>query len=146
MAGFFGVFQAIMPFIGWALSSRFSHYFKYNYIIAFILLAFIGGKMIYESFSAEETKKNNFHLKTLLLLSVATSIDAMAVGVSFALSFKMTLLENNLSFLIIGIITFMISLAGFYIGKRFGTLFRQKAELFGGIVLIAIGLKILFKI
>ena len=145
MAGFFGVFQAIMPFIGWAFSSRFSHYFKYNYIIAFVLLAFIGGKMIHESFSNEETKKNNFKLKTLLILSIATSIDAMAVGVSFALSFKMTDLENNISFLLIGIITFIISFAGFYIGKRFGTLFRKKAELFGGLVLIAIGIKILIE-
>ena len=132
---FFGVFQAIMPFIGWAVGRNFTKYIEMmDHWIAFILLAIIGGKMIYE----EEKIYSN---KTLLILAIATSIDALAVGISFAF------LNVNIlsSILIIGVVTAILSFIAVYIGEKLGEMFKSRAEIFGGIVLILIGLKILIE-
>lgn len=143
IALFFGGFQALMPFLGWALGIGFEKYItSVDHYIAFALLAFIGGKMIYDSFHEEEDgAAYRFDLKELLLMAVATSIDALAVGVTFAF------LGVNiaLSVSVIGAITFLLSLAGVFIGHRFGARFQSKAELAGGIILVLIGLKILLE-
>ncbi|MBT3261597.1 manganese efflux pump [bacterium] len=138
---FFGFFQAFMPFIGAYLGARFQLLMmSFDHWIAFILLAGIGAKMIYESF---QTEKSNAQLdyKTLFVLAVATSIDAMAVGLSFAL------LGVSLMFLVIstGLITFTLSVLGVDLGKRLGHLFQSRAEFLGGCILIIIGCKILFE-
>ena len=141
IALYFGIFQALMPVLGYFLGSTFSSFVeKVDHWIAFILLAIIGGNMIKESTDDEEEKRNdNVDVKTMLLLAVATSIDALAVGVTFAF-FKVNLL---LSISIIGIITFALSVLGVIIGNKFGDKFQNRAELAGGIILIIIGLKIL---
>ncbi|MFA6925206.1 MAG: manganese efflux pump MntP family protein [Bacteroidales bacterium] len=140
----FGGFQAIMPLLGWLIGSIFEKYIRdYSYWLAFILLAFIGGRMIYESFKNPDCRTSiNFDkLSVLLLLAVATSIDALAVGFSFAV------LKINIfiAILIIGLITFVISFASVNIGSRFSKILGNRAELFGGLVLIAIGIKILIE-
>lgn len=141
IALYFGIFQALMPVLGYFLGSTFSSFVeKVDHWIAFILLAIIGGNMIKESTDDEEEKRNdNVDVKTMLLLALATSIDALAVGVTFAF-FKVNLL---LSISIIGIITFALSVLGVIIGNKFGDKFQNRAELAGGIILIIIGLKIL---
>ena len=140
---FFGGFQAIMPLIGWALGSTFSNYInKIDHFVAFALLAFIGGKMIYDSYKDEEDKSGGvFNLKELFILAVATSIDALAVGVTFAF-LKASII---FSVVIIGITTFVLSLIGVFIGHKFGAAYKNKAELAGGVILILIGLKILLE-
>ena len=147
IAALFGGFQALMPLIGWLLGSRFSGYItKFDHWIAFVLLAFIGGKMIYEAISSggecDECKaiKDSISIKELFMLAIATSIDALAVGITFAL---MPGTSIWLSVSVIGVVTFVISLVGVFIGDKFGTRFKSKAELIGGIILVAIGLKIL---
>lgn len=142
IALFFGFFQAFMPLLGWGLGLKFVKYFEnYDHWIAFFILSFIGIKMIYEGFKIEkcEIEKKCMSLKTLVILSIATSIDAFAVGVTFSL------LNVNIVYpaLIIGIITFLLSLLGVYIGKKLGCFLEKKMEILGGIVLIAIGIKIL---
>ena len=137
----FGAFQAIMPVIGWAAGFTFREVIQaYDHWIAFGLLGFIGVKMIIESRQLDRKKetKNCQHLPTLLVLSVATSIDALAVGISFAF------LQINIvgPAVIIGCITFSFCLAGIYIGNRSGHFFESKLELIGGIILLAIGTKI----
>ena len=110
--------------------------------IAFILLAIIGGKMIYEALKGEESEEEKtYSNKTLLILAIATSIDALAVGISFAF------LNVNilLAILIIGIVTAVLSFIAVYIGEKLGEMFKSKAEIFGGVVLILIGLKILIE-
>ena len=141
IALYFGIFQALMPVLGYFLGSTFSSFVeKVDHWIAFILLAIIGGNMIKESTDNEEEKRNdNVDVKTMVLLAVATSIDALAVGVTFAF-FKVNLL---FSISIIGIITFVLSVLGVIIGNKFGDKFQNRAELAGGIILIIIGLKIL---
>ena len=140
----FGSFQAIMPVIGYlaglsirALIQSIDHW------IAFSLLAFIGCKMIYESLfmDGDEKKVDADDLLTLLVLSIATSIDALAVGIS------LSLLDVNIisPAVIIGVVTFLISFAGTVIGTRFGHLFEKKMEVVGGLILIGIGFKILFE-
>lgn len=144
IAFFFGIFQFLMPCIGYLLGSAFASYIKtFDHWIAFVLLAFIGGKMLIEAVGEKEEEKekeikNPLSFATLFVLAVATSIDALAVGVTFAT------IEVPLIFAatLIGIVTFIISLAGVYIGSRFGNLFGSKAEIAGGLVLIGIGLKI----
>jgi putative Mn2+ efflux pump MntP len=140
---FFGGFQAVMPLIGWLLGKQFESYItKVDHWIAFGLLAFIGGKMIIETFKKDECTGRcevALNLKELTLMAVATSIDALAVGVTFA--FLQVLIVPSV--LIIGIITFAISLAGVFIGHSFGVKLKAKAELAGGVVLILIGIKIL---
>ena len=147
MAFLFGIFQALMPLIGWLAVSRFQSYLTtFGHWIAFLLLVFIGGKMIVESFQKE--KEEHFdprRLTTQLLLAVATSIDALAVGVSFACTGYTSLLQLVLPLLIIGLMSLFFSILGRHLGHRFGptTTKRIKPELLGGIILISIGIKII---
>ena len=147
MALLFGLFQALMPLLGWLGISHFQSYMEaYDHWIAFFLLAFIGGKMIKESFDDEEEPHfNPRRLRTQLLLAVATSIDALAVGISFACTGYDRLSQLPLPLTIIGLASFVLSLVGYALGRRFGKVItrRLKPELFGGIILILIGLKIL---
>lgn len=143
-AAFFGVFQALMPLAGYFLGSRFESYIsRYSHWVAFILLGFIGGKMIIEAIRSEEetgeTSEYKLDIKELFILAVATSIDALAVGVIFAAQ-KTSLI---FSVTVIGVITFAVCLVGVIIGNRFGSKYEKKAELVGGIVLVLIGLKLL---
>lgn len=138
----FGGFQALMPLIGYFLGSFFSEMIEqYDHWVAFILLAIIGGNMIKESFGKDENVDSAMDFKSMLLLAIATSIDALAVGVTFA--FLQVQIVPAVSF--IGVVTFMFSAVGIKIGSLFGTKYRSKAELFGGIVLVLIGLKILLE-
>ena len=147
MAFLFGLFQAMMPLLGWLGISHFQSYMEaYDHWIAFGLLGFIGGKMIWESFGPEEEQHfNPSLLKTQLLLAVATSIDALAVGISFACTGYETLSQLTFPLVIIGIASFILSLLGYHLGRRFGSIItrRLKPELFGGFILILIGVKIL---
>lgn len=147
IAAFFGGFQALMPFIGWLIGTRFASYIdKYDHYVAFALLAFIGVKMIIDAVKGEEECEScgegHLDIKELVVLSVATSIDALAVGVTFAL---LPELNVGWSVAIIGVITFLISALGVVIGNRFGSKYQQKAELAGGIILILIGAKFLLE-
>lgn len=146
---YFGGFQAIMPFIGWLIGSQFARFIEAaDHWVAFGLLLLIGGNMIRESFSkeAEEDVEMDAPLrhKEMVLLAIATSIDALAIGVSFALQeYKW----NNIleAIAIIGVCTFVISILGVKIGNVFGNKYEKKAELAGGVILILIGLKILLQ-
>jgi len=145
IAGYFGFFQAMMPCIGWFLGSQFARYVqRFAPWIAFVLLAWIGGNMIRESFSREEDEqgKKTGH-KELLLLAIATSIDALAVGVTFSM-LELTV-SVWLAFLLIGVTTFCISLGGVFVGNIFGMKYKSRAEFAGGCILIAIGLKVLLE-
>lgn len=142
IAFFFGAFQALMPVIGWLAGlSLIDVITGIDHWIAFGLLVFIGCKMIYEStlMSSEEKNNNPLNIGVLLMLSIATSIDALAVGLS--LSFIKVFIVTPA--LIIGIITFSLSYLGVYIGNRLGHFFENKFEVVGGIILIGIGIKIL---
>lgn len=145
IALFFGAFQFLMPCAGYILGSAFAKYITaFDHWIAFILLAFIGGKMLFEAIcEKEETEeiKNPLSPATLLVLAVATSIDALAVGVTFA-TVGVSILSASV---LIGIVTFFISFAGVYIGSKCGNLLGNKAEIAGGLVLIGIGIKILIE-
>ena len=147
MAFFFGLFQAAMPLFGWLGISYFNRYLEsVDHWIAFALLAFIGGKMIKESFDTEEEQHfNPFRLRTQLLLAIATSIDALAIGISFACTGYNSLPMLTTPLLIIGFVSFLFSLLGYLLGRRFGAAItrRLKPELFGGIILVGIGVKIL---
>ena len=139
----FGGFQALMPFIGFLLGSAFEKYItSIDHWVAFVLLAFIGGNMIKESFSKEDETDSSFGFKSMFLMAVATSIDALAVGITFAL-----LLNVNITAAIalIGIITFLLCVFGVIIGNIFGAKYKSKAEFAGGVVLIILGLKILLE-
>ena len=137
----FGGFQALMPLIGYLLGSTFEQYVtSIDHWIAFILLAFIGINMIKESFE-EEKQNDDFSWKTMLMLAIATAIDALAVGVTF--SFESINIFMAIS--IIGLTTFIIASAGVYIGHVFGNKYEQKAQITGGIILILIGIKILIE-
>jgi putative Mn2+ efflux pump MntP len=141
----FGIFQAIMPVLGWLAGLTFRDLIRdYDHWVAFALLVLIGGKMIYESFKFKEPRRQTDTLSTavVLLLALATSIDALAVGVTFSF-----LLAGSLAaaVIIIGLVTFVLSYAGFYIGKRFGHFFETCIEAIGGLILIAIGTKILLE-
>lgn len=136
----FGGFQAFMPLIGYFLGSFFADMITaYDHWIAFILLVLIGGNMIKEAFEKEEHLDASMTVKSMFLLAIATSIDALAVGVTFA--FLKVQIIPAVSF--IGIITFILSAIGVKIGSIFGTKYQSKAELCGGIILIIIGTKIL---
>ena len=139
----FGFFQALMPLIGYYLGSSFYDYISdYDHWIAFILLAAIGLNMIHEALSGEEDGvDDSIGFRTMLVLAVATSIDALAVGISLAM------IGDDIvsSALLIGIVTFLISAVGVKIGSVFGDRFGQKAELVGGVILIIIGLRILLE-
>ena len=147
IAVFFGGFQMLMPLIGWLLGSQFVQYIsKFDHWIAFALLAFIGVKMAIESFKHDEEDcckcDSKLDLKELVVLAIATSIDALAVGITFALYPDINILP---SISIIGIVTFVICAGGVVIGHKFGAKFKSKAELLGGIVLVIIGLKLLIE-
>jgi putative Mn2+ efflux pump MntP len=144
IALFFGIFQGIMPFLGWLAGLTFRDLIaEFDHWIAFGLLLFIGGKMIYEAFPAEiENRKfNPLDFYTLLALAIATSIDALAVGLG------MSFLRVSILFVctFIGMVTFIVSFVGVFIGNKFGDLFGQKIEILGGLILIFIGSKILFE-
>ncbi len=139
----FGGFQALMPALGYLLGSQFKNSITaIDHWIAFILLGIIGGNMIREACPGECEKENDsLDIKTMFLLAVATSIDALAVGITFA--FLKVNIAAAVSF--IGVTTFVISAAGVKIGNIFGTKYKSKAELAGGIILILLGLKILLE-
>ena len=141
---FFGGFQALMPAVGYLLGSTFEQYITaVDHWIAFVLLCFIGGNMIREALSKDEEKLDaSFSFKTMLLLAIATSIDALAVGITFAL-----LPDVNIAaaVLFIGATTFILSAIGLKVGNVFGTKYKSKAELAGGVILILIGTKILLE-
>lgn len=140
----FGGFQALMPLIGYFLGSTFEEYItRFDHWVAFVLLALIGGNMIREALSGEEEKANDsLGVREMLTLAVATSIDALAVGVTFALLPGVNI-AAAVSF--IGVITFVISAAGIKVGNAFGSKCKSKAELAGGVILVLIGLKILLE-
>lgn len=146
IALFFGGFQALMPYLGWLLGSRFAQYItRLDHWIAFVLLLFIGGKMIWDTFHEDEEEElhsdERLNLKELLLMAVATSIDALAMGITFAfLSVNIGKASG-----LIGCTTFIISLLGVFIGNRFGAKYKDKASLIGGIILILIGCKVLIE-
>ena len=137
------VFQALMPLLGWYLGSNIEQYIKeIDHWIAFSLLSFIGIKMIYESRIEEtEEEKDKISLKTILIQSIATSIDAFAVGISFAVLVS----DIVLPIIIIGITTFIFSFVGLKIGRFLGNKLGKSVELIGGIILIGIGVKILIE-
>ena len=148
MALLFGLFQSVMPLIGWMATNHFSQQLEaIDHWIAFGLLAFIGGKMIKESFDTAEEEKhfNPRSLNTQLVLAIATSIDALAVGISFACTGYREVEQIAYPLLVIGIVSFLFSLLGYLLGVRFGKSIahKLKPELLGGIILIVIGVKIL---
>ncbi|MCF0147467.1 MAG: manganese efflux pump MntP family protein [Clostridium sp.] len=152
VALFFGGFQALMPLLGWWVGRYFESYIKsFDHWIAFILLALIGGKMLIEAIReirskqdleiATECERDEFSYKKLTILAIATSIDALAVGVSFAF-LSVSIIP---SITIIGITTFVLSFIAVFLGKKLGEFMQSYAELIGGIILIFIGAKILFE-
>lgn len=140
---YFGGFQALMPFIGFLLGFKFERFIvSIDHWIAFVLLAVIGGGMIREAIAGGEDEANDsFSFKTMLPLALATSIDALAVGISFAFLG----VDIVAAAVLIGVTTFVLSGAGIVVGNVFGAKYKSKAELAGGIVLILIGLKILLE-
>ena len=142
---FFGGFQALMPLTGYLLGSQFSGYIeRFDHWIAFVLLALIGFNMIKESHEEEEEEEKPYagvNFKELLILAVATSIDALAVGVSFA--FLGVRIAPAVT--LIGCTTFVLTLVGVWVGNLFGSRYKSRAELTGGIILILIGVKILLE-
>lgn len=146
IALFFGGFQAIMPIVGWFLCKGFQNYIEaFDHWIAFALLAFIGVKMIIETLREKEDDvvieemDPPLDMKEMLMLAIATSIDALAVGISLA-ALDRPIVESAA---IIGVVTFVISIIGVYIGNFFGNRYKKRAELTGGIILVLIGVKIL---
>lgn len=143
VGAYFGDFQALMPAIGYLLGSQFEHLIvSVDHWIAFFLLLFIGGNMIKESRETDvEDLDDDFGFKTMLLLAIATSIDALAVGVTFAF----LRVDIVAAVLFIGCITFICSAIGVKLGNVFGAKYKSKAELAGGVILILIGTKILLE-
>lgn len=145
---FFGGFQALMPFIGWALGSQFEAYItNIDHWIAFVLLAVIGGKMVKEAVTEKdeddevEQMDPPLDIKEMFILAIATSIDALAVGITFAF-LNYPIVE---AITIIGITTFVISIIGVYVGNFFGSKYKKRAEIVGGVILILLGVKILLE-
>ncbi len=144
---FFGGFQALMPAIGYFLGKQFEEYIvSVDHWIAFVLLLFIGGKMIVDVFKEDDPEscdvyENKLNLKEILLLAVATSIDALAVGISMAFLG----VDIGPAALLIGVTTFVLASAGVVIGKKFGSKYKNKASVAGGLILIIIGTKILLE-
>lgn len=143
VGAWFGGFQALMPLVGWLLGIRFKGYITaVDHWIAFVLLLIIGANMIKEAFDKSEEDANaSLGFKIMLMLAIATSIDALAVGVTFAF------LDVNIWWAIsfIGCITFLLSMAGVKVGSVFGVKYKAKAEFAGGIILILMGIKILLE-
>lgn len=139
---YFGGFQAGMPLLGYLLGSSFAKYIEaFDHWVAFVLLGVIGFNMIRESREKEEELNASFGVKAMLPMAVATSIDALAVGISF--SFMRV--QIGWAVVFIGVTTFLLSAVGVKIGNHFGAKYKSKAELFGGIVLILLGIKILLE-
>lgn len=140
---YFGIFQALMPAIGYFLGKNFESLItSIDHWIAFILLTIIGINMIRECFKDEgENVNDKFDFKTMIPLAIATSIDALAIGVTFAF-LRINIITSTL---LIGIITAVISMIGVIIGKKFGDKFEKKAQILGGVILILIGVKILLQ-
>jgi len=144
MAVFFGGFQAFMPLIGSLAGMSVKDYITdYDHWVAFGLLAAVGGKMIYESFKIESSKKSldPSNVMVLLILALATSIDALAIGITLSLVVS----SITVAVIIIGLVTFVLSYLGVFIGKKFGHFFENKIEVLGGIILIGLGIKILLE-
>ncbi len=147
---YFGIFQAAMPLIGYFVGKQFKQYVEaFDHWIAFVLLGLIGANMIREALSKDDDKENccknndsSFSFKAMLPMAIATSIDALAVGVTYAFLPDVQIVP---AVAFIGIITFALSFIGVKIGNIFGTKFKSKAELAGGIILILIGIKILLE-
>ncbi len=143
IGAFFGVFQAVMPIIGYFAAGLFEEYITaFAHWVAFALLLFIGGKMIFDCFKKDEDEQCEcLNLKGLVVMSIATSIDALAVGITFALE------DTNIWIAAgaIGGITFLLSFLGVFIGNRIGNKLNNKAQFLGGIVLILIGVKIVLE-
>ncbi len=144
VAGTFALFQALMPMLGWICVHTVLQYFnafqKFIPYIALILLLFIGGKMLMDGFKKKDEEECvGVGILALLVQGIATSIDALSVGFTIA---EYDLLSAFISSLIIAVVTFIICLIGILIGKKFGTVLSNKAQIFGGIILIAIGLEI----
>lgn len=144
---YFGGFQAIMPLIGYLLARNFQGYVQaVDHWIAFALLGIIGANMIREAFSKdEEVHTDDFSPRSMLPLAVATSIDALAVGVTLALKKDIGPSSVYLTIILIGVITFVLSAIGVWFGKIVGCKFKSKAEFAGGVILILLGLKILLE-
>lgn len=149
MAILFGLFQAMMPFIGWLGTSYFSHYLEsVDHWIAFGLLAFLGGKMIKDSFGSEgEAHFDPSKLTSQLLFAVATSIDALAVGISFACLGYKNIEQLTLPLIVIGVCSFVMSILGNILGVMCGKSIvkRLKPEFIGGVILLLIGFRILYE-
>lgn len=147
LALFFGGFQALMPLIGWALGSQFLGIIgPIDHWVAFVLLAVIGGKMLWEAFHEDASEgdgkpADRIDLGEFLILAIATSIDALAVGISFA-ALSVDIVP---SVALIGVITFAFSIAGVFVGNFFGSRYEKPASIVGGVVLILIGTKILLE-
>ncbi len=163
IALFFGGFQGLMPFIGWALGIAINPHQQQNVngfaatfnenewlvgLVVFGLLAFIGGKMVIEALKKDDDECDcccdAFDVKDIFMLAVATSIDALAVGITFA-TLKMDLAQTGFAVLLIAAVTFGFSYGGVAIGNRFGARFKSKAEFAGGVILVLIGVKILLE-
>lgn len=140
---YFGIFQAVMPVIGYFLGTTFERFItNVDHWVAFILLVGIGINMVKEAFDKEsENRNDNVDMKTMLVLSIATSIDALAIGITFA-CLKIHIVMPVIT---IGLITFIISVIGVKIGNRFGDKYEKKAEIMGGVILILLGIKILLE-
>lgn len=140
---FFGGFQALMPLIGWFVGLRFERYiFNFDHWVAFALLSFIGVRMIFQALKKDSDEypiNEQINIKELFVLAIATSIDALAVGITFAL---VPGTDIGPAVIIIGTITFALSCVGVAIGNRFGAKYKSRAELAGGIILVSMGLKI----
>ncbi|OQA48144.1 MAG: putative manganese efflux pump MntP [Firmicutes bacterium ADurb.Bin300] len=146
----FGGFQALMPLIGWVVGSRFEDYISsFDHWVAFVLLGFIGVKMLFEAKKNDSPdidcdREEYFSIRELLILSIATSIDALAAGIAFAVvGIKGAAIIYAIS--LIGLITFSLSFIGVVAGNKLGERFKKKAEIFGGVILILLGLKILLE-
>lgn len=147
VGAWFGAFQGLMPLLGYLLGSTFADKItSVDHWIAFALLAIIGGNMIKESFDKDEENVNcSLGVKTMFVMAIATSIDALAVGVSFAFTDFEPDWFVYIAFVLIGIITFTLSAIGVKVGNIFGTKYKSKAEFAGGAILIILGLKILLE-
>ena len=147
MAFFFGLFQMAMPLLGWFAVNSFAHYVEaFDHWIAFGLLAFLGGHMIRDAYLPEEQRKMNpCELKNQLVLAVATSIDALAIGISLACMGYRHVTTLTQPLLLIGVVTFVLTLLGMKLGTHFGASIERKLKpaLLGGVILIAIGIKVL---
>ncbi len=142
-AAVFGFFQGAMPIAGYFIGISFAEYVQaYDHWIAFILLVGLGGKMLYEAYKNEfDDEVTDLSTKTLITLAIATSIDAMAIGVTFA--FLQTDIYTAAG--VIALVTFVLCIAAVYIGKKLGSLLESKAEMLGGVILIGLGTKILLE-